>query len=91
MKKAGLTVWTQESNHQKSVVSNGRAVTWYEQGESVTCLHSKRVGDHSDISSDYFPGYFPKTLASVLSDLGVLPCGHKYHAEGGPADYGKRC
>lgn len=72
LKKAGYEIkedkfW--KNNTQYFVKSSSHVLSWYTQGDEVSSLHIRRHDDHSDIMTDYFAGWFPKTIKSALSGL----------------------
>jgi len=50
-------------------VSGDAVVTWYEQGASAVCLHCGRISQPGDSMTDYFPGYFPRTIKGAIEHL----------------------
>jgi len=59
-----------ERNHY-TIIHDGKIMSFYDQQGRATALHIKGVHEKSDIQSDYFPGFFPRTLVSALYYLGL--------------------
>jgi len=53
------------------VKHQGQVLSFYDQDGITSALHIKREDDRSDISTDYFPGHFVRTLSGALSLMGL--------------------
>lgn len=67
LKRAGLSEKILLNSQQHYINMNGRVLSWYEQDEYVQCLHCRREDDHTDLHTDYFAGFFPRTLKRAIA------------------------
>lgn len=89
--KAGVEIHIRDDNGMFWVESNDHILSWFDNSGVASCVHVQRSTDQADPQSDWFPGHFPRTLASALGDVGILSCGHVTHEDGGPSDYPDAC
>lgn len=59
---SGKRFWAE---HNKQILS------WSVNPDSdnAICVHLRKVSDEPDCQSDYFPGYYVKTLAKIKTDF----------------------
>lgn len=68
IKKAGYTVETTRDDHYSA--KNGRAVlSWHLQGDYAICVLCSVLGDQRDTMTDYFPGYYARTIKLAVNHL----------------------
>lgn len=69
--KLGLTVTQPRSDNTNFFrVQRGiQVLSWYSQGEDAICVHCTVVNDGRDSQTDYFPGYFARTVKSAVEHL----------------------
>ncbi len=51
------------------VVSGDCVVSFYDQRGTAVCVHCGRDSQPSDSMTDYFPGYFPRTIKGAVEHL----------------------
>lgn len=69
LKRAGLSDGiSQGHNNQRYITRNGGVLSWYESPDHdrVECLHWRREDDYTDLMTDYFAGFFPRTLRQAI-------------------------
>lgn len=85
LKKAGISIedkstekWynfdKREGNRRYfEAAGETHVLSWYSlvDEENVDCLHCKRKREKSDMMTDYFPGWFPKTIKSAINALTI--------------------
>ncbi len=54
------------NNGQYYIFSDTHVLSFYDQGGEVVCLHVKGKEDETDSMTDYFPGFFPKSLRYAI-------------------------
>ncbi len=71
IEKAGFTIEDTERKFDTAhrAVSGDCVVTWYQQDERVQCLHCGRTSQPGDSMTDYFPGFFPRTIKGAVEHL----------------------
>lgn len=69
LKKAGATIVEHKEGHEFSVTMNNRELHWYKQNDNVVCLRSRHIDDLDDLYTDYYAGFFPRTIKSAIETL----------------------